>query len=327
MRVVDIHAHLYPKAYLDLLARVVANDGSPWARAVAFLLDDRIVPNRRMWDVEAHIEDMDQAGVEEEVLSLSCPMSYFSDEKDSVEAARIVNDSLAEICARYPKRFTAFASLPRPHPDASLKELDRAINDLGLHGVGLGANALHARAHLDDERILPIYPELSDRALTVFLHPAIPPGVEEMYEHEMWVSAGFLMDSTIAVLRLAHKGVFEQNKGMKFVVPHLGTFLLAGIDRVAGRRPAQVEGGRPVRDYMKELYYDSITANEAFWDCAVSTVGLDRIVFGTDYPFPGPGSAARGIERISALPISDAEKEAIFSGTADRLLSSTPASK
>jgi predicted TIM-barrel fold metal-dependent hydrolase len=321
MRVVDIHAHLYPKAYLDLLARVVANDGSTWARAVAFLLEDRIVPNRRMWDVEAHLEDMDAAGVEIEVLSLSSPMSYFSEEKDALEAARIFNDSLAEICARYPKRFKAFASLPLPHTDASLKELDRAISQLGLHGVGLGANALHAGAHLDDERILPIYPELSRRKQTVFLHPAIPPGLEEMYEHEMWVSAGFLMDSTIAVLRLAHKGVFEQNKDMKFIVPHLGTFLLAGVDRVAGRRPAQVEGGRPVREYIAELYYDSIAANEAFWDCAVRTVGLERILFGTDYPFGGPGNVARSIGRIQDLPISDAQKARILAGTADSLLS------
>src|SRR5690606_7326010 len=126
-----------------------------------------------------------------------------------------------------------------------------------------------------------------------FLHPAVPPGIEEMYDYEMWVSAGFLMDSTIAVLRLAHRGVVEQNQGMKVIVPHMGTFLLAGIDRVAGQRPAQVEGGRPVREYMKDLYYDSIAANPAFWDCAVQTVGLDHIVFGTDYPFGRPDGVAR----------------------------------
>lgn len=321
MRIVDIHAHLYPRAYLDLLGQVIENDTSPWARAVAFLREERMLPNRRMWDVDAHIEEMDLNGVDVEVLSLSVPMTYFAEEHYAVEAAKIVNDSLSEICARHPGRFKAFASLPLPHTDAALKELDRSISTLGLHGVGLGANALHGRAHLDDARILPLYPEISRRGLSVFLHPAIPPGIEEMYDYEMWVSAGFLMDSTLAVLRLAHKGVFEQNKGMKFIVPHLGTFLLAGIDRVAGQRPAQVEGGKPVREYLKDLYYDSISANPAFWDCAVRTVGLERILFGTDYPFGGPGSVARGIQRIQELPISDAEKAAVLGGTADSLLS------
>jgi predicted TIM-barrel fold metal-dependent hydrolase len=320
LRIVDVHNHIYPKAYLDLLGRVIENDSSPWARAVAFLREQRFLPQRPMWDIDAHLEDMDANGVAVEVLSLSVPMSYFAEEKDAVEASRIFNDSLAEICARYPDRFKAFASLPLPHTDASLKELDRAINELGLHGVGLGANALHARAHLDDERILPIFPEINRQQLTVFLHPAIPPGVEEMYDHEMWVSAGFLMDSTIAVLRLAHRGVFEQNPDMKFIVPHLGTFLLAGIDRVAGQRRAQVEGGRPVKDYVTGLYFDSIASNPEFWDCAVKTVGLDRIVYGTDYPFGGPGSVARAIERITSLPISDDDKQAVLGGTADKLL-------
>jgi aminocarboxymuconate-semialdehyde decarboxylase len=320
MRVVDVHAHLYPKAYLDLLGRVIEGDSSPWARAVGFLREERFVPNRRMWDIDAHIEDMDANGVETEVLSLSVPMAYFAEEKDAVEAAKIFNDSLAEVCAKYPKRFKAFASLPLPHTDASLKELDRAIGSLGLHGIGLGANAQHADARLDDERVLPIYSEISRRNLTAFLHPAIPPGVEEMYDYELWVAAGFLMDSTLAVMRLAHKGVFEQNKGMKFIVPHIGTFLLSGIDRVAGQRPAQVEGGRPVREYVKELYYDSLAANPAFLDCAIRTVGIERILFGTDYPFGGPNSVRRGIESISNLPISEEEKEAVLSGTTDRLL-------
>jgi len=320
VKIVDVHAHLYPRAYLDLLGRVIESSSTPWARAVAFLREERFLPNRRMWDVEAQIEDMDAAGVDMAALSLSVPMCYFEYEKDAVEAARIFNDSLAEICARYPNRFKAFASLPLPHTDASLKELDRAINTLGLHGVGLGANAQHASARLDDERILPIYPEISRQGLAVFLHPAIPPGVEEMYDYEMWVAAGFLMDSTLAVLRLAHKGVFEQNKGMSFIVPHMGTFLLAGLDRVAGGRPAQVEGGRPVREYMRELYYDSISANPAFWDCAVQTVGIERILYGTDYPFGGPGSVSRIIDRIKALAVADDLKQAILGGTAERLL-------
>jgi aminocarboxymuconate-semialdehyde decarboxylase len=320
LRVVDVHSHLYPKAYLDLLGKVIEHDSSLWARAVAFLREERFVPNRRMWDIDAHIEDMDVNGVEMEALSLSVPMSYFNDEKDAVEAARIFNDSLAEICATYPKRFKAFASLPLPHTDASLKEVDRAISTLGLHGIGLGANGAHAGAQLDDARVLPIYPEISRQGLTVFLHPAIPPALEETYDHEMWVSAGFLFDSTVAVLRLAHSGVFEQNKGMKFIVPHMGTFLLAGLDRVAGQRPAQVEGGRPVRDYVRELYYDSIASNPEFWDCATRTVGVDHILFGTDYPFGGADSVRRGIQRIHDLAISEAQKLSVLSGSADRLL-------
>ena len=326
-RIVDIHNHYYPKEYLDVLERVIRNEKSVWAEAARSMKDNQLASHAGMTDIQKHIDDMDEAGVETEVISLSVPMSYFAVEKDAVESAKVFNDALAEICAKYPKRFKAFASLPLPHTDASLKELDRAINTLGLHGVGLGANAQHAHAHLDDPRIMPIYPEINRMKLTIFLHPAYPPGIEEQLDYGLWVAAGFLWDSTLATLKLANAGVFANNPEMNFIVPHLGNFLLAGIDRVAGParypspgvQPAKME--KPVKDYILGLYYDSIINNPAFWDLAVATVGLGHIVYGTDYPFvDGVAGVKRNIDRISALKISDAEKDAIFGGTADRLL-------
>lgn len=327
-RIVDIHNHYYPKAYLDVLERVVRNEKSAWAEGARSMKDNQFQSHAGMTDIQKHIDDMDEAGVETEVISLSVPMSYFAEEKDAVEGAKVFNDSLAEICARYPKRFKAFASLPLPHTDASLKELDRAINTLGLHGVGFGANAKHANAHLDDPRIMPVYPEINRMKLTIFLHPALPPGIEESMDYGLWVAAEFLWDSTLATLKLANAGVFAQNPDMNFIVPHLGNFLLAGIDRVAGQgqrypspgaKPAKME--KTVKEYCLGLYYDSIINNPAFWDLAVATVGLDHIVYGTDYPFvDGVAGVKRNIARINSYDITDAQKEAIFGGTVDKLL-------
>jgi aminocarboxymuconate-semialdehyde decarboxylase len=321
LRIVDVHAHFYPRAYLDLLSRSIAGERTAWARAVQTLLDTRFTVEPRMVNIEAHLEDMDRTGVSVEVLSLSVPMSYFEDEDDAVTAARIVNEALAEICARYPARFKGLASLPLPHTDAALQELDRAIGTLGLHGVGLGAN-VRGRYHLDDDRFLPIYREINRRRLTVFLHPAIPPGLEEMLDYDLWVGAGFLMDSALATLRLAYRGVFEENPDLNFIVPHLGTFLLSGWDRVQGfSRRAQAAGllRRPVGDSLRRLYYDSVNSHRPFWTCALDTVGADHIVFGTDYPFVPAQSVMDGIARVQALPIAPAEREAILGGTADRL--------
>jgi aminocarboxymuconate-semialdehyde decarboxylase len=322
MRIVDVHAHFYPRDYLTLLSRVIAGDSTPWGRAVQTLLDTRFTVEPRMVNIEAHIEDMDRAGVTVEALSLSVPMSYFDDERDAVDAARIVNDSLAEICARYPGRFKGLASLPLPHTEAAAKELDRAITTLGLHGVGLGAN-IRGRYHLDDERVLPIYREINRHKLTVFLHPAIPPGLEEMLDYDLWIGAGFLLDGALATLRLAYRGVFEENLDLNFIVPHLGTFLLSGWDRLQLFSRRAREAGyirRPVGDYLRGLYYDSVNTHAPFWTCAIDTVGPDHIVFGTDYPFTGPDSVAEGIARIQRLDITPSQREAIFSGTADRIL-------
>src|SRR5512145_3025453 len=123
MRIVDVHAHYYPKPYLTLLRRIVANDSTPWGRHNAMTLAGNIGGTPAMWEIAAHIDDMDAAGVEVQALSLSHPQAYLGDEDVAVEAARITNYSLAEVCARYPSRFKGLASLPLPHVEPALYEL------------------------------------------------------------------------------------------------------------------------------------------------------------------------------------------------------------
>ena len=202
MRIVDIHSHFYPRDYLSLLTRVVESESSVWGRAVERLLAARLTVNPRMVDISAHIDDMDRAGVEMCALSLSIPHVYFDAERDAVAAARIVNDTIADLCVRYPTRFKGLAVLPLPHADAALKELDRAIGTLGLHGVTLGGNV--KGRHLDHETFLPLYREINRRRLTLFLHPMIPSGQEEMAEYGLAPALGYLLDTALGALRLIY---------------------------------------------------------------------------------------------------------------------------
>lgn len=326
MRIVDVHAHFYPEDYLRLLRRIVANDSTPWGRHNSLSLATNIGNTQAMWDITKHIDDMDAAGIETEALSLSHPQAYFVDEKVAVEAATIMNDTLAELVAKYPGRFKGLASLPLPHADAAMKELDRAINTLGLHGVGFGANAQYVP--LDDDRFMPIYKEINRQKLTIFMHPMTPPGYEEMADYNIATAAGFLMDSAIAVLRLCNRGVFEENPDMNFIVPHLGSYLLSAFERVGGRaEPGPTEATakkrmapKPPRDYLTKLYYDCVNPHVPFWHCAIETVGADRIMFGTDYPFGGAASVRAYVQKVEQLNVPQEHREAIFSGNADRLL-------
>jgi aminocarboxymuconate-semialdehyde decarboxylase len=318
---IDVHAHYYPRAYLDAVSRLTEGDVSSWTMGVRRLLTTKIAPERRMVDIDSHIEDMDRAGVDMQVLSLSIPHAYFDDETVAVELARTANDALAEACTRDPSRFKAFATLPLPHVDAALAELDRATGALGLHGVTLGANV--KGRHLDDEAFLPLYQEIARRDLTIFLHPMIPPGQEEMVDWDLSASVGFLVDSTLAVLRLAYRGVFEQHPALKFIVPHLGATLPYIMDRVDSsyrtRPENRVHIPHPPSHYLKRLYYDSVNFHPAAWSCALESFGAEHIVLGSDYPFP-IGSMERSIERVEALDITPQQREAIYSGTALTLL-------
>lgn len=318
---IDVHSHFYPKAYLDALEHLTQGDSSPWTLGIRKLISTKIAPERRMVDIEAHLEDMDRVGVEVHALSLSIPHPYFDDERVAVELAKVTNDSLAEICARYPTRFKAFAALPLPHVDATLRELDRAISDLGLHGVSLGANV--KGLHLDVERFLPLYREMNRQKLTIHLHPMMPPGQEEMTDYDLSAAVGFLLDTSLAVLRLVYRGVFEENRDLNLIVPHLGGILPYAWDRIDNsfrtRPEAKLYIERPPAYYLKRLYYDSVNFHPPAWHCAIETFGAERIVYGSDYPLP-IGSMERPIACIEALDITPEQREMIYSGAALRLL-------
>ena len=318
---IDIHSHFYPNQYLKTLSRLTEGDSSPWALGVRKLLTAKIAPNRRMVEIDAHLEDMDRAGVDAAVLSLSIPHVYFDDEHVAVELAKITNDALADTCAQHPTRFKGFAVLPLPHVDAAIKEMDRAINTLGLHGVTLGANV--QGRHLDDESFLPLYREINHQRLTIFLHPMIPPAQEEMADYDLSAAIGFLLDSTLATMRLVYRGVFEENRQLNFIVPHLGALLPYVWDRIQishrTRPEAQEYITQPPAVYLERLYYDSANFHQPAWHCAMETVGAERIVYGSDYPF-ALGSMERAIACIEALDITPEQREMIYSGHAQQLL-------
>ena len=317
MRIVDIHAHYYPPEYLKLLGRVVENDSSVWGRAVQQLLATRLTTNPRMVDIGAHLDDMDRTGVDVQALSLSIPHVYFDDEADAVEAAHIVNDALADLCARYPTRFKGLAVLPLPHVDAAVRELERAIDTLGLHGLTLGGN-VHGRS-LDDATFLPLYREINQRKLVIHCHPMIPPGQEEMSDYGIAPVLGYLLDTALATMRLAYRGVFDENPDLKFVVPHLGSYLLSAWDRMQNPRPELNSTARPIHEVLQGLYYDSVNLHRPMWQCAFETIDISHIVYGSDYPFV-PQSTERGIELINGLDITEEQRESIFHGTAEGLL-------
>ena len=319
MRIVDIHSHFYPKAYLDMLSRIVTSESSTWARAVQQVQKLLILREPRMVDISAHIDDMDRLGVDMQVLSLSIPHAYFDDEADSVEACRIVNDALADVCARYPTRFKGLALLPLPHVDAAVKELERAVNTLVLHGVALGGN-IKGRP-IDDPSFQPVYRELNRLRMVVHFHPMIPPGEEEMADFGISPQIGYLMDTAIAALRLANRGILEENPDLKVVMPHLGSYLLSAWDRIQNspRRDPNARITQPLGFYLKGLYYDSVNLHRPMWDCALQTIDVSHIVYGSDYPFV-PGNTERGIELINSLDISEDQREGIFHANVEPLL-------
>lgn len=315
---IDVHAHLYPRHYLDEVLRLCRDDSelARWCQPAA-----RATADPRFWSVERRLAELERMAVDLQVLSLPIPGAYVPDRAAAVALCQMGNDAYLELARQYPARFRVFASVPLHFPDAALAELARVAEAPEVVGVVLGSNAYGKP--LDHPDILPFYAELERRGLPFFIHPmCCTPGAEALEAHHLRPMVGYLLDSTVAALRLVFAGVFERHPGLTFIMPHLGAmapYILGRVEHQFDDNPllrANVSR-RPI-EYFQRFYYDTVSEFVPALRLACEVFGPDHIVFGTDIPFWN--TAERIAENIAALGLAPEQQEAIFSGNARRIL-------
>jgi aminocarboxymuconate-semialdehyde decarboxylase len=321
----DLHTHYYPEAFFRLIEQVggaFSFGTDPTGRTIIRYRGSRffgITPP--MTDPARRIEDMDRVGIDVEVLSLSTPNVYFAPPERQAEVARLVNDAYADLAARHPKRFKGFASIPMDDPDAALRELERALDELRMNGVIVLSN-INGRA-LSDPRYRPFFVECDRRRVCVFIHPMIPASAEPFAEYVLGPIIGFPFDTTLAVARLCYAGVFRELPNIRWILGHLGgavPYLMERMDngwRDFAECRANIDELPSV--YLKRLYYDTVSFSAASLRLARELVGADHMVMGSDYPHL-LGSIDRAVSSIESLDLPSAEKDRIFSGTARAIL-------
>jgi aminocarboxymuconate-semialdehyde decarboxylase len=322
---IDLHTHYYPPRYFEMI-RETPGDFSfgtdPAGRTIIRHRGARffgITPP--MTDPARRLEDMDRVGIDVEVVSLSTPNVFFADASRQPEVARMVNDAYAELAARHPKRFRAFASIPMDAPQAALEELHRAIDELKMQGVILLSN-IRGRA-LTDPAYRPFFEEADRMGLCIFLHPMLPAQSEPFNEYVLGPLVGFPFDTTLAVARMCFDGMLRDLPGIRWVVAHLGgavPYLMERLDngfRDFAECHAKIDELPSV--YLKRLYYDTVTFSPHTLRMARGLVGADHMVMGSDYPHL-LGSIDRAVSSIESLDIPASEKERIFSGNALAIL-------
>ena len=258
-----------------------------------------------MWDYDMRIADMDAAGVDVAIVSLTCPNANFGDAETSLKAARMVNDSMAEQQTVRPDRIRWLASLPWQYELLALQELDRCMRS---GAVGVMAIANVSGACLTEQRFTKIWEEIDRRGLPVLLHPGSPQGVQEMglERHGVVPAIGFPFDTSLAVTRMIFDGFFDRYQNLKLIAAHGGGALpyLAGrLDIFHQNMPALREKttARP-SEYLRRMYYDSVVYEREALDLCMHVAGSqDRILFGSDYPHP-IGDMAACLARVDTLP-------------------------
>jgi uncharacterized protein len=269
---------------------------------------------------------MDAAGVDVQALSLTEPGVEQLEGDEAKRVARQMNDALAEAVRRNPTRFFGLASLPMSDPPAAISELERAGDDQSFKGVVI--NGHHRGRYLDDRFFWPILARIEALKFPIYLHPTpspqpvvdawyggLSPIVSEMMAGPGW---GWHIETALHALRMVIGGVFDAHPALQIVIGHMGESLPSMLQRVDVMSPAMTQLKKPISAYLREnVHYTFSGFNflPTFLDLLLE-VGVDRIMFSTDHPYQ---SMAEGRAFLDRLPVSNADRERIAHGNAERL--------
>ncbi len=286
---------------------------------------------RRLADLETErLADMDRTGLDVQVLSLSTPGVQNLDPADAVALQTATNDIVADATRAHSDRFQGFATLATPDPGAAASELERAVTKLGLHGAMVFGRTRDR--NMDEQEFWPIYEAAAALRAPLHLHPQSPcPAVRNAYysgynpRFEASFAThgiGWHYESGLQVLRLVLSGVFDRFPDLQVIVGHWGEMVLFYLDRIDSMNDV-ADLQRPISEYFRSNVYlaPSGILSQRYLRWATEVVGIDRILFSSDYPFVmAPDGGARTF--IDDAEVTDTDRLKIASGNWDRLCAS-----
>ena len=335
--IIDFQAHVFPPEYLAEMKRldgVVVLEAPDPHSGMSYFYDKKLgcrinTCTLQGQNIELRLQHMDQYGVDVHVLTIPAPGADRFEGAGAIRIAQIGNNAIAAIARKYPKRFIGFFTLPTCDIKASLDELERSVNELGLRGFGCFAN-LNSQA-LDREELFPIYERLARYKLPVYIHPTAPLATEAVGIDIMpTLIFGWAFDSTVAMTRLVYGRVLERFPEVNWVVADVG-----GVLAFFAQRAINIYTGRTdeIRhkyglkenplDSFRRFYVDTADHPASTLRCVKDFFTPDRMVLGTNYPY-GPEEGCvllrNSLKAIDGLELEAAEKTKILGGNAATIL-------
>lgn len=323
---IDIHAHLYPLAYMDAVKAKGARSGAEYkheaGKGPSFKVGETMVPplSPQFYDMDARLEAMDRQGVKVHALSLSLPMVHWADRALSQELAETYNDAALAMCERHPDRFVNLATLPAQEPDLALAEIARVKDRPSTRGWYLSTHI--CGRDLSDEHFFPMYEAMEASGLPAFLHPCTVIGHSRLTKFYLQNLLGNPYETGIAAAHLIFGDVLDRFPKLTWVLPHAGgafPYLFGRLQRGVEKRPELAGRKKGPVDYLRHFYYDTIGYHDAPLKYLKDLVGADRIMMGSDYCYPI--AYERPVDIVTAHPHFNAdEQQLVLEGNARRLL-------
>ncbi len=244
--------------------------------------------------------------------------SYWAKPLDALDLSKMLNNHIAEVVAKFPKRFVGLGTVPMQAPDLAIKELERCVKELGLAGIEIGSHVNDW--NLNDPALFPIFQVAEELGAVIFVHPWDMMGKERMPKYWLPWLVGMPAETSLAICSMIFGGVFERLPKLRVAFAHGGGSFPATIGRIEHGfkvRPdlCAVDNNMNPRTYLGKFYFDSLVHDPVMLNYLIDLVGANKIALGSDYPFPlGEAVPGQMIESMSNL--NAATKERLLCGTA-----------
>jgi aminocarboxymuconate-semialdehyde decarboxylase len=269
------------------------------------------------WSAEKRIHECDHHHVDVQVLSTVPVMfSYWAKPDDCLNLSMFLNDHIADIVHRYPKRFIGLGTIPMQAPQLAIKELERC-KKIGLVGVQIGTNI--NQENLNEEKYFDIFKACEELGMAVFIHPWEMMGEQNMQKYWLPWLVGMPAETSRAACSLIFGGVMERLPNLRIAFAHGGGSFPSTIGRIEhgfNCRPDLVAIDNPInpKEYLGKFWIDSLVHDDQMLDFVVGMFGANRVALGSDYPFP-LGELEPG-KLIKEMPYEKDVKELLLHGSA-----------
>ncbi len=344
MRIIGVEEHFITKNYIEYMRtrkepprrEITMENGRQVERQWTSNTACRVVSTDRSERIsnlgEFRINDMDEAGMDMQVLSLSFPSVESFSASDGAMISASVNDEISGIVKKYPGRFAAFATIAAQDPVPAARELERAVLKLGLKGALITGHIQDQ--YLDDCKFWPILEMAEKLDVPIYIHPKLPRSdmIKPYLDYPGLSSAmlGYSADASLHAMRLILSGAFDKYPGLKIILGHMGEALPFWLWRMDSRFRSQQSFSaeatkmygalnKTPSQYFRDNFY--VTTSGMFWHPALqfvtSVLGAAHVMFASDYPYEDTREA---VDFLKTAPVSAEEKEKIAHLNAERLL-------